>query len=189
MSQPDKEPKFIKEVRRNIAEEAKDRPDAATYEEAGNAALNMVLAHWLAIDSLNPGLVRDEASREVAASYERKLQRVADKLAREKQEHGDLQKQVERLRVQLGEGKPVVDLAKEIVSLKDKVRQLTFDLSVLQSAKEQGIKLSKKQIKARDVQIQADNLRLHNENRDLKKQLATLQESIGQPQEQPDPQQ
>lgn len=179
----DKEPKFIREIRRKVAEEAQGRPDAATYEEAGNAALNMVLAHWLAIDSLNPGLVRDEASREVAASYERKLQRLADKLAGEQQAHGDLRKEVERLRVQLGEGKPVVDLAKEIVSLKDKVRQLTHDLSVVQLANDNGIKMSKKQIKARDIKMQADNLRLHNENRDLQRQLAELQGGTDQPQQ------
>ena len=51
------EPKFIRDARRAIEQEAEGRPDSATYAEAGNAALNMVLAHYLATPMLNPGLV------------------------------------------------------------------------------------------------------------------------------------
>ena len=48
-----KEPKFIRDARRAVGQEASDRPDAATYAEAGNAALNIVLTHYLATPVLN----------------------------------------------------------------------------------------------------------------------------------------
>ena len=76
-----KEPKFIRDARAAIEQEAEGRPDAATYSEAGNAALNIVLAHYLATPVLNPRLVADERLAHQRQHYERQLQHLADLLA------------------------------------------------------------------------------------------------------------
>jgi hypothetical protein len=57
------EPKFIRDARRAIEQEAEGRPDAATYVEAGNAALNIVLAHYLATPVLNLAQGRREVDK------------------------------------------------------------------------------------------------------------------------------
>jgi hypothetical protein len=182
MEPTDKEPKFIKQLRRNLAQEAEGRPDAATYEEAGNAALNMVLAHWLATPSLNPSLVREEATKNIKASYEDKLQRAANKLAKAEERIHDLERDLIRAKEKPQPQGPLLveDPARKIRSLEDKVRQLTFDLEATRQANQLGIPLGKKQIKAREANTKAENLKLHQENRELKRQLAELQNNLKQ---------
>nr|GFA35360.1 hypothetical protein [Tanacetum cinerariifolium] len=85
--QPERrQPTFIRDARRAIEQEAEGRPDAATYEEAGNAALNIVLSHYLATPLLNPGLLAHERLAHQREHYERLLQQSADLLAQERRE-------------------------------------------------------------------------------------------------------
>lgn len=151
-----KEPKFIRDARRAVEQEAEGRPDAATYAEAGHAALNIVLAHYLATPLLNPGLVADEKLASQREHYERKLQQAADKLAGVEQERDYY------LAAAGGaaDSKTGLPYREALTRARDKLRSLENRVNTLEQIKETGIS-PKQQVVGRKYQhIRDENVRL-----------------------------
>ena len=164
-----KEPKFIRDARRAIEQEAEGRPDAATYAEAGNAALNIVLAHYLATPVLNPGLVADERLAHQREHYERLLQQSADLLAEERRASARLRKVSSETDSETG-----LPLAEALCRARDQVKTARYKLEVAEAAIRSGSPpIGKSAANARHERTLAENLRLAGRVRELKTLLST----------------
>ncbi len=157
------EPKFIRDARRAIEQEAEGRPDAATYVEAGNAALNIVLGHYLATPVLNPGLVADERAAQLREHYERRLQRAADLLAQERQELIRLREITSEIDSETG-----LPLAEALRRARDQARTALHDKAVAEAALRAGSPpIGKRAANARHERTREENLRLAARVREL----------------------
>lgn len=163
------EPPFIRNARKAIEQEAQGRPDAATYAEAGNAALNMVLAHYLATPVLNPGLVADEQLARQREHYERLLQKAADQLARERQMVARLQKVAGEIDAETG-----LPLAEALRRARDQVKTARYQQEVAEAALRTGLPpvAGKRTANARHERTLAKNLRLAARVRELEALLS-----------------
>lgn len=158
-----KEPKFIRDARRAIEQEAEGRPDAATYAEAGNAALNMVLAHYLATPVLNPGLVAEERLAHQREYYERLLQQAADLLAEERRAGVRLRKISSETDSETG-----LPLAEALRRARDQAKTALHRLAVAEAAIRSGSPpIGKNAANARHERTLAENLRLAVRVREL----------------------
>lgn len=163
-----KEPMFIRVARRAIEQEAQGRPDAATYAEAGNAALNMVLTHYLATPLLNPSLVVDERLAHQRDHYERLLQQAADSLAGEQRVVAQLRKTSSETDSETG-----LPLAEALRRARDQARTARYNLEVAEVAIRSGSpSIGKRVANARHERTLAENLRLANRVRELEALLA-----------------
>ena len=157
------EPKFIRDARLAIEQEAEGRPDAATYAEAGNAALNMVLAYYLATPLLNPGLVADERLAHQREYYERLLQQTADTLAHEQRLGARLRQTVSELDEATG-----LSLAEALRRARDQARTARHAQEVAEAAVKSGSPpIGKRAANARHERTLAENLRLAVRVREL----------------------
>lgn len=157
------EPKFIRDTRRAIEQEAKGRPDAATYREAGHAALNIVLAYYLATPALNPGLVADERLGHQREHYERRLQQAADSLAEERRVVAQLRKVSSELDSETG-----LPPAEALRRARDQVRTARHAQQVAEAALRSGSPpIGKQAANARHERTLAENLRLAERVREL----------------------
>jgi hypothetical protein len=164
-----KEPKFIRDARRAIEEEAEGRSDAATYAEAGNAALNMVLAHYLATPVLNPGLVAEERLAHQREHYERLLQQSADLLAEERRAGARLRKISSETDSETG-----LPLAEALRRARDQAKTALHRLEVAEAAIRSGSPpIGKSVANARHERTLAENLRLAVRVRELEALLGT----------------
>ncbi|NML65913.1 hypothetical protein HHL22_11920 [Hymenobacter sp. RP-2-7] len=163
------EPPFIRKARKAIEQEAEGRPDAATYAEAGNAALNMILAHYLATPVLNPGLVADERLARQREHYERQLQRLANQLAGEQQTVARLQKVASEVDAETG-----LPLAEALRRARDQVKTARYQQEVAEAAFRTGLPpvVGKRTANARHERTLAENLRLATRVRELEALLA-----------------
>jgi hypothetical protein len=162
------EPRFIQNARRAIEQEAEGRPDAATYREAGNAALNMMLTHYLATPLLNPGLVADTRLAHQREYYERLLQQSADLLAQER-------RTVARLRQtsSITDSETGLPLAEALRRTRDQVVSARHAQKIAEAALRAGIPpTGKKGANARHERTVAENLRLAMRVRELEALLA-----------------
>jgi hypothetical protein len=171
------EPKFIRDARRAIEQEAEGRPDAATYVEAGNAALNIVLAHYLATPVLNPGLVADERAAQLREHYERRLQQAADLLAQERREVDKLRLSVAKLEktaVTETDAETGLPLAEALRRARDQARTALHAQQVAEAAVKSGSPpIGKRVANARHERTLAENLRLATRVRELEALLGS----------------
>jgi len=157
------EPKFIRDARRAIEQEAEGRPDAATYMEAGNAALNIVLTHYLSTPVLNPGLVADERVAQLREHYERRLQRVADLLAQERRALTQLRTITSETDSETG-----LPLTEALRRARDQARTALHDKEVAEAALRAGAPpIGKRAANARHERTREENLRLAERVREL----------------------
>lgn len=144
---------------------------AATYLEAGNAALNMVLAHYLATPVLNPGLVADERLARQREHYERQLQQAADQLAREHQTVARLQQAASAVDAATG-----LPLAEALRRARDRVTTGRHRQEVAEAALQGGSPpVSKRAANARHERTVAENLRLAARVRELEALLGSTE--------------
>lgn len=163
------EPTFIQRARRAIEQEAAGRPDAATYREAGHAALNMILAYYLATPLLNPGLVADERLAHQRKHYERLLQQSADLLAQERQMGEELRRTSSTMDSATG-----LPLAEALRRTRDQVLTARHAQQVAEAAlRATGTPVSKKGANVRHERAVAENLRLATRVRELEALLAS----------------
>jgi hypothetical protein len=175
------EPVFIRKARQAVEAEAEGRPDAATYREAGNAALNMVLQHWLALDHLNAGVLVQRKAKVLRDWAERRLQRMADKLARHELERHELQTTIDKLLstqdslhlVVAGKDKETgLPLAEALRRARDQGRTWKYELEAAKKAISAGTPpMGKRIVNARLEEVRAENLKLHQRVRELEQQL------------------
>lgn len=157
------EPKFIRDARLAIEREAEGRPDAATYVEAGNAALNIVLGHYLATPVLNPVLVADERVAQLREHYERQLQRAADSLAQERRELARLREATSEIDAETG-----LPLAEALRRAHDQARTALHAQEVAEAALRAGSPpIGKRAANARHERTREENLRLATRVREL----------------------
>jgi hypothetical protein len=158
-----KEPTFIRDARRALEQEAEGRPDAATYREAGHAALNIVMAHYLATPLLNPGLVADERVSHQREHYERRLQQSADLLAEERRVVAQLRKGSSELDSETG-----LPPAEALRRARDQVKTARHAQQVAEAALRSGSPpIGKQAANARHQRTLAENLRLVERVREL----------------------
>ena len=163
------EPLFIREARRAIELEAEGRPDAATYAEAGNAALNMVLAHYLATPLLNPGLVVEERLARQREQYERQLQQAADLLAQVRRAGAHLPAAGSDTDAETG-----LPLAEALRRARDQVRSARHAQETAEAALRAGLPpVGKRTANARHERAVAENLRLAVRVRELEALLGS----------------
>ena len=163
-----KEPKFIRDARRAIEQKAEGRPDAATYLEAGNAALNIVLAHYIATPVLNPRLVADERLAHQREHYERRLQHLADLLAEEHRVVAQLRKVSSEIDSETG-----LPPAEALRRARDQVRTVRHAQQVAEAALQSGSQpIGKQAANARHERTLAENLRLAERVRELEALVA-----------------
>lgn len=164
-----KEPKFIRDARHAIEQEAEGRPDAATYVEAGNAALNIVLTHYLATPVLNPGLVADKRLAHQREHYERLLQQAADLLAEERRAVAQLRRAVSET-----DSETSLPLAEALRRARDQVRTARHAQEVTEAALRSGSPpIAKQAANARHERVLAESLRLAARVRELEALLSS----------------
>lgn len=170
------EPRFIQSARRAIEQEAEGRPDAATYREAGHAALNLMLAHYLATPLLNPGLVAGERLTHQREHYERLLQQSADLLAQERQAIATLRRTSKAVDSETG-----LPLAEALRRTRDQVITARHAQKVAEAALRAGVPpVGKKGANARHERTVAENLRLATRVRELEALLASSKSDMVQ---------
>ena len=163
------EPLFIREARRAVEREAQGRPDAATYAEAGNAALDMVLAYYLATPLLNPGLVAEERLARQREHYERRLQQAADLLAAAQRAGARRREASSELDSETG-----LPLAEALRRARDQVRTARHEKETAEAALRAGLPpIGKRAANARHERAVAENLRLAVRVRELEALLGS----------------
>jgi hypothetical protein len=170
------EPRFIQIARRAIEQEAEGRPDAATYSEAGNAALNMMLTHYLTNPLLNPGLVADERLAHQRQHYERLLQQSADLLAQQRRMVTELRRTNSTTDSETG-----LPLAEALGRTRNQVITARHAQQVAEAALRAGVSpAGKKGANARHERTVAENLRLATRVRELEALLASNKSQVVQ---------
>lgn len=168
------EPKFIQNARQAIEQEAEGRPDAATYREAGHAALNLMLAYYVTTPLLNSGLVASGRLAHQREHYERLLQQAADLLALERQAVAMLRRTSSATDSETG-----LPLSEALRRTRDQVITARHAQKVAEAALHAGGPLvGKKGVNARHERTVAENLRLATRVRELEALLAGNKSNI-----------